>query len=46
LVNRSLDESTALQTNGQYLGFGLDPDDSNRQIVKIKESILLGDSGY
>ena len=46
LVNRSLDESTAGQTNGQYFSLGLDPDDSNRVMVKVKESILLGDSGY
>ena len=46
LVNRKLDESTAGQTSGQYFSLGLDPNDSNRQMVKIKESILLGDSGY
>lgn len=44
--NRKLDESSAGQTSGQYFGLGLDPNDTNRQIVKLKESVLLGDSGY
>lgn len=46
LVNRALDESTAGQTNGQYFSFGLDPDNSNRVLVKPREVIHQGDSGY
>ena len=41
-----LDENTASATSGQFFSFGLDTDDTNRVIVKIKESFLLGDSGY
>lgn len=41
----TLTENTASTTTGQFFSFGLDPKDTTRIIVKIKESILLGDSG-
>lgn len=46
LVNRGVDESSAGQTNGQYFSFGLDPDNSNRVLVKPREVIVQGDSGF
>lgn len=38
----TLDESTALTTTGQYMGWGLDPSDSARAIVNIFESQVYG----
>ena len=42
----TLTESSASTTSKQFFSFGLDPEDTTRIIVKIKESLLLGDSGY
>jgi hypothetical protein len=41
-----LNETTASLTSGQFFSLGVDPDDTTRVLVKIKESFLLGDSGY
>jgi hypothetical protein len=41
----TLTETSASATTGTFFSFGLDPKDTTRIIVKIKESILLGDSG-
>ena len=42
----TLTETSASASSGQFFSLGLDPEDSARIIVKIKESLLLGDSGY
>lgn len=38
----TLDESTAATTTGQYMGHGVDPDDSTKAIVNIFESAVFG----
>lgn len=38
----TLDESSALTTTGQYMGWGLDPNNSARAIVNIYESQIYG----
>ena len=38
----TLDESTALTTTGQYMGWGVDPNNSARAIVNIFESQVFG----
>ena len=38
----TLDEGTALTTTGQYMGWGLDPNNSARAIVNIFESQVFG----
>ena len=42
---QTLAESLTSATSGQFFSFGLDPDDTTRVIIKIRESLLLGDSG-
>ena len=38
----TLDESSALTTTGQYMGWGLDPADSTKALVNIYESLIFG----
>ncbi len=38
----TLDESSALTTTGQYMGWGVDPDNSAQAIVNIYESQVFG----
>lgn len=38
----NLDESTAAATTGQYMGWGVDPEDSANAIVNIYESQVFG----
>lgn len=41
-TSRLLDESTALTTTGQYMGWGVDPNNSAQAIVNIYESQVYG----
>lgn len=38
----TLDESTALTTTGQYMGWGVDPKNSAQAVVNIYESVIFG----
>lgn len=38
----TLDESTAATTTGQYMGWGVDPEDSAKALVNIYESVVFG----
>lgn len=40
--SNTLDESTALTTTGQYMGWGVDPMDSTKAVVNIYESQVFG----
>jgi len=42
---QSLAETLTSATSGQFFSLGLDPDDTTRVIVKLRESAMLGDSG-
>ncbi len=42
----TLGETSASTGSGQFYSLGLDPDNTNRIMVKIRESVLHGDSGY
>lgn len=38
----TLDESTAVTTTGQYMGWGVDPNNSAKAVVNIFESMVFG----
>ena len=42
---QTLGESLASATSGQFFSLGLDPEDTTKVLVKIRESFLAGDSG-